>query len=109
MILINYNLFLPDSDEEENDKTDIQTTIKTLSSKMEDLNTCNDLIGRHGSALQRVLSELEQLDGSPEVASKVKVINERATMFRITSNAMINVGTNVVYNWCLNCFWSVLW
>ncbi|XP_052800519.1 oxysterol-binding protein 1-like [Mya arenaria] len=80
----------PDSDEEEQDKTDIQTTIKTLGSKMEDLNTCNDLIGKHGSALQRALSELEQLDGTPDVSSKVKVINERATMFRITSNAMIN-------------------
>ncbi|XP_052270365.1 oxysterol-binding protein 1-like isoform X2 [Dreissena polymorpha] len=80
----------PDSDEEEPDKTDIQTTLKSLGSKMEDLNTCNDLIGKHGSALQRALTELEQLDGSQDVSSKVKVINERATMFRITSNAMIN-------------------
>ncbi|XP_045172406.2 oxysterol-binding protein 1-like isoform X2 [Mercenaria mercenaria] len=80
----------PDSDEEEPDKTDIQTTIKSLNSKLEDLNTCNDLIGKHGSALQRALTELEQLEGAPDVSSKTKVINERATMFRITSNAMIN-------------------
>lgn len=80
----------PDSDEEEPDKGDIQTTIKSLNSKLEDLNTCNDLIGKHGGALQRALSEVEQLEGSPDIPSKIKVINERATMFRITSNAMIN-------------------
>ncbi|XP_060574796.1 oxysterol-binding protein 1-like isoform X2 [Ruditapes philippinarum] len=80
----------PDSDEEEPDKHDIQTTIKSLNSKLEDLNTCNDLIGKHGSALQRALTELEQVEGAPDVSSKIKVINERATMFRITSNAMIN-------------------
>ncbi|XP_054634105.1 oxysterol-binding protein 1-like isoform X6 [Dunckerocampus dactyliophorus] len=32
---------------------EIQSTLRTLSSKVEDLNTCNDLIVKHGSALQR--------------------------------------------------------
>jgi len=59
---------------------------------MEDLNTCNDLIGKHGSALQRALTDIEQLEGGQELSSKIKMINERATMFRITSNAMINVS-----------------
>lgn len=83
-------LLEPDSDEDEPDKLDIQTTLKSLASKMEDLNTCNDLIGKHGNGLQRALSEVEQLESGMDVSSKVKVINERATMFRITSNAMIN-------------------
>ena len=91
-ILYFYSILFIDSDEEEPDKHDIQTTIKSLSSKLEDLNTCNDLIGKHGSALQRALTELEQVEGAPDVSSKIKVINERATMFRITSNAMINVS-----------------
>ena len=88
------HLFLiADSDEDEPDKLDIQTTLKSLSSKMEDLNTCNDLIGKHGNGLQRALSEVEQLESGIDASSKVKVINERATMFRITSNAMINVSS----------------
>ena len=80
------------SDEDDTDKSDIQTLINSLNSKMEDLNTCNDLIGKHGSALQRALTDIEQLEGGQELSSKIKMINERATMFRITSNAMINVS-----------------
>ena len=33
--------------------SEIQTTLRTLNSKVEDLATCNDLIIKHGSALQR--------------------------------------------------------
>ncbi|KAL5016149.1 hypothetical protein ScPMuIL_005738 [Solemya velum] len=81
----------PDSDEEESpDKNEIQNTLMTLSAKLEDINTCNDLIGKNGSGLQRVLSDLEQMDNSAESSSRLKVVNERATMFRIATNAMIN-------------------
>ena len=74
------------------DKNEIHNTLRSLSAKMEDLTTCNDLITRHGSALQRALAELEQLDASGhDMSAKVKAVNERATLFRITSNAMINV------------------
>ncbi|XP_050409853.1 oxysterol-binding protein 1 isoform X2 [Patella vulgata] len=81
-----------ESDEEEPqpDKNELQFTLRSLNSKLEDLNTCNDLIAKHGAALQKTLSELEQLDSHSESHSKVKAVNERATLFRITSNAMIN-------------------
>uniref|UniRef100_A0A670YYF5 Oxysterol-binding protein n=1 Tax=Pseudonaja textilis TaxID=8673 RepID=A0A670YYF5_PSETE len=72
------------------DKTELQNTLRTLSSKVEDLSTCNDLIAKHGTALQRSLSELETLKLPAESNEKIKQINERATLFRITSNAMIN-------------------
>lgn len=72
------------------DKTEIQNTLRTLSSKVEDLSTCNDLIAKHGTALQRSLSELETLKLPAESNEKIKQVNERATLFRITSNAMIN-------------------
>ncbi|XP_052317525.1 oxysterol-binding protein 2-like isoform X2 [Oncorhynchus keta] len=68
----------------------IQGTLKTLISKLDDLGTCNDLIAKHGAALQRSLSELEALRVPVEGGEKVKGVNERATLFRITSNAMIN-------------------
>ncbi|XP_043939993.1 oxysterol-binding protein 1 [Protopterus annectens] len=72
------------------DKTEIQNTLRTLTSKVEDLSTCNDLIAKHGTALQRSLSELETLKLPTESTEKIKQVNERATLFRITSNAMIN-------------------
>ncbi|KAL2310101.1 hypothetical protein Nmel_006340 [Mimus melanotis] len=72
------------------DKTELQSTLRILSSKVEDLSTCNDLIAKHGTALQRSLSELEALRLPPESTEKIKQVNERATLFRITSNAMIN-------------------
>uniref|UniRef100_A0A3B5B711 Oxysterol-binding protein n=1 Tax=Stegastes partitus TaxID=144197 RepID=A0A3B5B711_9TELE len=72
------------------DRALTQGVLKTLASKLDDLSTCNELIGKHGAALQRSLSELEDLRGSTDSTDKVKAVNERATLFRITSNAMIN-------------------
>ena len=78
---------------EQPDKNELQNLLRKLNSKLEDLNTCNDLITKHGTALQRALSELEQLEPVSESATtKIKAVNERATLFRITSNAMINVS-----------------
>ncbi|XP_045647332.1 oxysterol-binding protein 2 isoform X4 [Ursus americanus] len=72
------------------DKSELRRTIKGLSLKLDDLSTCNDLIAKHGAALQRSLSELDSLKIPCESSEKLKVVNERATLFRITSNAMIN-------------------
>lgn len=74
------------------DPTEIENTIKILTSKIEDLNTCNNLIVNHGTQLTRSLAELDHLQSSGDTTSKMKAINERATLFRITTNAMINVS-----------------
>lgn len=74
------------------DRALTQGVLKTLAGKLDDLSTCNELIGKHGAALQRSLSELEELRGCSDSVDKVKAVNERATLFRITSNAMINVS-----------------
>lgn len=92
------DLFLTDDsgDEEptsQSDRSEIQGTLKILVSKLDDLSTCNDLIAKHGAALQRSLSELEGLKVPVEGGEKIKAVNERATLFRITSNAMINVSS----------------
>ena len=42
--------------------------------------------------LQKILGEVESMDNPQEILSKVKQINERATLFRITTTAMINVS-----------------
>uniref|UniRef100_A0A3Q3VRR3 Oxysterol-binding protein n=1 Tax=Mola mola TaxID=94237 RepID=A0A3Q3VRR3_MOLML len=70
--------------------SEVQSTLRTLNSKVEDLATCNDLIVKHGSALQRSLSELEGLRVGGDMGEKIRQVTERATLFRITSNAMIN-------------------
>ncbi|XP_040859609.1 oxysterol-binding protein 2 isoform X2 [Ochotona curzoniae] len=72
------------------DKSELRYTLKNLSLKLDDLSTCNDLIAKHGAALQRSLTELDGLKIPAESGEKLKVVNERATLFRITSNAMIN-------------------
>uniref|UniRef100_A0A671YFH7 Oxysterol-binding protein n=1 Tax=Sparus aurata TaxID=8175 RepID=A0A671YFH7_SPAAU len=70
--------------------SEVQSTLRTLNSKVEDLTTCNDLIVKHGSALQRSLSELEGIRVGGDMGEKIRQVTERATLFRITSNAMIN-------------------
>ncbi|XP_028726515.1 oxysterol-binding protein 2 isoform X3 [Peromyscus leucopus] len=82
-----------DDDEEPaapGDKSELHHTLKNLSLKLNDLSTCNDLIAKHGAALQRSLNELDSLKIPSESGEKLKAVNERATLFRITSNAMIN-------------------
>ncbi|XP_058053409.1 oxysterol-binding protein 2 [Anopheles bellator] len=83
-----------ESDEEEEDNTantipseELNLVVRELTIKLENLKTCYDLITKHGAALQRALSELESGD---DLANKTKIVSERATLFRISSNAMIN-------------------
>uniref|UniRef100_A0A0A9W5Q0 Oxysterol-binding protein 1 n=1 Tax=Lygus hesperus TaxID=30085 RepID=A0A0A9W5Q0_LYGHE len=82
-----------EEDYEDGDKCEILTTLKNLATRLEDIQTCNELINKHGTALQRSLSELEGIDSAQDASAKIKAINERATLFRITSNAMINACT----------------
>ncbi|XP_031526106.2 oxysterol-binding protein 2 isoform X2 [Vicugna pacos] len=72
------------------DRTELHDTVRNLSLKLDDLSTCNELVAKHGAALQRSLSELDGLRTPYESSEKLKAVNERATLFRITSNAMIN-------------------
>ncbi|XP_055623951.1 oxysterol-binding protein 1 isoform X2 [Toxorhynchites rutilus septentrionalis] len=83
-----------ESDEEEEDTAahtipseELNLVVRELTFRLENLKTCYDLITKHGQALQRALSELETGD---DLANKTKIVSERATLFRISSNAMIN-------------------
>ena len=73
------------------DRDELQNVLRTLNSKLEDIRTCSDLIQKHGSSLQRAVVELELSESASDAAVKMKPVNERATLFRITSSAMINV------------------
>lgn len=75
------------------DKQDLNLILKNLSSKLDDLKTCHDLNVKRGTALQRALNELESLENPADAVGKIKSITERATLFRITSSAMIKAGS----------------
>lgn len=94
---MNKYLFLDEEEEEyqdnDNQKTEQGTAVKDLNQRLEDLQTCNDLIAKRGSVLQRTLNELETLEPLyPDLITKIKAVNEKATIFRIAVNAMINVS-----------------
>ncbi|XP_014209543.1 oxysterol-binding protein 1 isoform X2 [Copidosoma floridanum] len=86
-----------ESDEDEevyqsNDSQKVETpsTMKDLQEKLETLQKWNDLLTKRGSMFQRSLTDLETLENlSPELSSKLKSVNEKATQFRIAANAMI--------------------
>lgn len=92
-----HEFVVTDTDESagESAKVEVMTVIKVFSQKMEDLQMCYDLISKHGGTLQKSLSELESLDSATDMTAKVKAINERATLFRIASNKMMNVRINL--------------
>ncbi|XP_017776763.1 PREDICTED: oxysterol-binding protein 1 isoform X2 [Nicrophorus vespilloides] len=84
-----------EEDEEEQDAAsgspeEWSSIVRELQSRLEDLQTCSDLIGKHGAALQRALGELEMNVDQESAQGKSKAVSERATLFRIASNAMIN-------------------
>lgn len=68
-----------------NDRVEITAISKTFDVKLEDLKMCMDLINRHYQALQRTLADLEQIDKTETTINTIKSVNERATLFRITS------------------------
>ncbi|KAI5635520.1 PH domain-containing protein [Phthorimaea operculella] len=58
---------------------------RELAARFHDLRTCSELVARHGAALQRALVDLE----APPT-DNTKQVSERATLFRISCNAMMN-------------------
>jgi hypothetical protein len=69
--------------------------LETLTRKLEDLRTCTDLLGKQQSNLQRSLADVEQAATPAELAQCMKGANERATVFRVTCNAALNVSFTI--------------
>ncbi|CAF1015690.1 unnamed protein product [Adineta steineri] len=79
-----------------NERAELTTMNKAFDSKLDDLKMCMDLINRHYQALYRTLGDLEQLDKTEATVNIIKSVNERATLFRITSTAMLNACQELV-------------
>lgn len=85
-------------------KQDLVNTVKLLSAKLEDLTTCSNLIGKHGSALTGSLNTLNldkvmQAAGQSDraaVKDMVKTVNERAALLKLTSAAMVKASADFV-------------
>lgn len=81
-----------DADEGSGSIEEWSSVVRKLEGQLNDIQTCNDLIQKHWKSLVKPLSEIEtNLDGDT-VQTKSKEIGERATLFRISTNAMINVS-----------------
>ena len=72
------------------ERVELASMNKTFDSKLDDLKMCMDLINRHYQALHRTLVDLEQLDKTEATLNIIKSVNERATLFRITSTGMFD-------------------
>lgn len=77
----------------EGDSEDAGGIARELGARFHDLRTCSELVARHGAALQRSLVDLEI-----PPTDTTKQVSERATLFRISCNAMMNVSTRVSLN-----------
>lgn len=71
-------------------KDEVQSILKTLQGKLDNLSTSSDVVTKNEVNLYRILSDLEQTENPSEITAKVKAIQERATIFRITSCGLIN-------------------
>ncbi|XP_057295894.1 oxysterol-binding protein 1-like isoform X2 [Hydractinia symbiolongicarpus] len=92
------------SDDDSDSDSEDEITIKMISTKLDDLNTCHNLVNNHGGALQKAIGDLVDKDPSRAAtplektqkdikdvaAQNMRLVNEKAQLFRITSNAMIN-------------------
>ena len=87
------------------ERTELATMNKMFDAKLDDLKMCMDLINRHYQALHRTLADLEQLDKSEGTINTIKSVNERATLFRITSTGKYAVQASPID--VLNCYLSL--
>ena len=105
---------------------ELVTTVKNLTAKMEDLSTCSDLVGKHGTALVgslnalkvdkilvrcrkaltlepglKLLLLLSQEFAPPEdkavVKELIKTVNERSALLKLTSGAMVKAATDFLH------------
>ncbi|XP_050316158.1 oxysterol-binding protein 1 isoform X2 [Anthonomus grandis grandis] len=75
---------------EESGVSDEPDVLRKLESSLKELEVCGDLLGKHWKNLAKPLSEIESSPDPELLNSKSKEVCERATLFRIACNAMIN-------------------
>ncbi|XP_019871821.2 oxysterol-binding protein 1 isoform X2 [Aethina tumida] len=79
-----------EADEGSGNVEDWSSVVRKLEAQLNDLQTCSDLIHKHWKCLVKPLNEIETNSDPETIQGKGKEIGERATLFRISTNAMIN-------------------
>ncbi|KAJ8953651.1 hypothetical protein NQ314_007258, partial [Rhamnusium bicolor] len=83
-----------EEDDEEADESgghdDWPGIARKLEIQLNELQTCGDVLAKHWRNLAKPLSEMEANADPEALQGKTKEVCERATLFRIASNAMIN-------------------
>ncbi|XP_056639637.1 oxysterol-binding protein 1 isoform X2 [Diorhabda carinulata] len=82
-----------EEDEEIDDSSDFEDwsgVVRKLESQLNDLQTCSDVLAKHWKNLAKSLGEMETNPDPESLQGKSKEVCERATLFRIASNAMVN-------------------
>lgn len=92
-----------DDDEEQAypSKAEIQDTLRKLNKKLEALLICRDVLTKHYPALQKALTDLEKLSPTSQhdldaLPTKAKALNERASLYLLTSTSMIKACADFV-------------
>lgn len=75
---------------EEGNMEDFSNVVRKLEAQLHDLEICSELLGKHWKLLAKPLSEMETNADPESLQSKSKEVCERATLFRISTSAMIN-------------------
>uniref|UniRef100_A0AAR5P8P0 PH domain-containing protein n=1 Tax=Dendroctonus ponderosae TaxID=77166 RepID=A0AAR5P8P0_DENPD len=79
-----------DVEAEESGISEEPDVVRKLENSLKELQICGELLGKHWKNLAKPLSEIESTSDPDVLNNKVKEVCERATLFRISSNAMIN-------------------
>ncbi|GAV03941.1 hypothetical protein RvY_14300-2 [Ramazzottius varieornatus] len=85
-----------DDDVDVSSKDDLQGVIRNLNLKIDELNACYEQISKQGRSLQGLIADLESVNIPAEANSKAKAVVERATLFRLTSSALLNASKEFV-------------
>lgn len=93
---------VPEEEEEEyqdntSEKVEQASVVKDLTQNLKDLQTWNDLLVKNGMQLQKAITDLESIEiSNPDLAAKIKAVNEKTVIFRKTANTMIQVSVRIV-------------
>lgn len=83
-----------EEDEETEDSGELEDwsgIVKKLEGQLNELQTCGDVLVKHWKNLVKPLSEMETNADPEALQGKPREVCERATLYRIATNAMMNV------------------
>lgn len=86
-----------EEDEETEDSGELEDwsgIVKKLEAQLNELQTCGDVLAKHWKNLAKPLSEMETNADPEALQGKTREVCERATLYRIATNAMMNVSVD---------------